>query len=269
MPPSSPSSRPPTRSSRAAASRCSSTSADDTLNLDDAPVEAAITPRTRAIVAVHYAGVACEMDALGEIAGQPRAHADRGRRARRSRRYRGRPLGTIGDLGTLSFHETKNVMLRRGRRAADQSRRAGVDRAEIMHEKGTNRRASSAARSTSTRGSTSGSSFPPRRAHRGVPAGRSSRTAERSPRSRLRDLGRLPRRRSPHSRPRRSLRRPVVPADCEHNAHLYYLLLAGRARPRRADRRRSTSAASTRCSTTCRCTPRRPASGSAGRGQLT
>ena len=71
----------------------------DTLNLDERLIEAAITPRTRAIVPVHYAGVACEMDAIMAIARAPRPDRDRGRRAgRRWPRYKGRPLGAIGDM---------------------------------------------------------------------------------------------------------------------------------------------------------------------------
>ncbi|WP_258096542.1 DegT/DnrJ/EryC1/StrS family aminotransferase, partial [Klebsiella pneumoniae] len=82
---------------------------EDTLNLDERLLEEAITPRTRAIVPVHYAGVACEMDTINEIA---RRHGlkvveDAAQGVLAS--YRGRPLGTLGDMGAFSFHETKNV----------------------------------------------------------------------------------------------------------------------------------------------------------------
>ena len=111
----------------------------DTLNLDETRVEARITPRTRAIVVMHYGGVACEMDALGEIAGrrnlvliEDNAHGFLGR-------YRGGMLGTLGALATLSFHETKNVISGEGG-ALLISDPGFIERAEIIRDKGTNRK---------------------------------------------------------------------------------------------------------------------------------
>ncbi len=111
----------------------------DTLNLDEAQLRSLITPRTRAIVAVHYAGVGCAMDEICEIAREhsiavieDNAHGIFGR-------YKGRELGTIGALGTLSFHETKSVSCGEGG-ALMVNDPALVDRAEIILEKGTNRR---------------------------------------------------------------------------------------------------------------------------------
>jgi dTDP-4-amino-4,6-dideoxygalactose transaminase len=110
----------------------------DTLNLDEALVARAVTPRTRAIVPVHYAGVACEMDALGETARacgatviEDNAHGLFGR-------YRGRPLGTLGALAALSFHETKNLTCGEGGALLLNDARL-VERAEILREKGTDR----------------------------------------------------------------------------------------------------------------------------------
>jgi dTDP-4-amino-4,6-dideoxygalactose transaminase len=110
----------------------------DTLNLDEKEVERKVTPRTRAIVPVHYAGVACDMDALQEIARrtgativEDAAHALFGS-------YRGQPLGTFGALSTLSFHETKNVTCGEGG-ALVINDPALYERAEILREKGTNR----------------------------------------------------------------------------------------------------------------------------------
>lgn len=110
----------------------------DTLNLDEARVGEAITPRTRAIVAVHYAGVACEMDELGTIAGlhklpiiEDNAHGLWGR-------YKQRNLGTLGSLATLSFHETKNISCGEGGALLINDREL-VERAEILRSKGTNR----------------------------------------------------------------------------------------------------------------------------------
>jgi dTDP-4-amino-4,6-dideoxygalactose transaminase len=110
----------------------------DTFNLDPEDVARKITARTRAIIVVHYAGVACEMDALQEIAQragaaiiEDAAHALFGS-------YRGRPLGTFGTLATLSFHETKNVSCGEGG-ALVINDSSLFDRAEILREKGTNR----------------------------------------------------------------------------------------------------------------------------------
>lgn len=110
----------------------------DTLNLDERLVEAAVTPRTKAIVVVHYAGVGCEMDEIGDIAArhglaiiEDNAHGLFGR-------YRGKKLGTFGALATLSFHETKNLTCGEGG-AMLVNDAALVDRAEIVREKGTNR----------------------------------------------------------------------------------------------------------------------------------
>lgn len=110
----------------------------DTWNIDETLIEAAITPRTKAIMVVHYGGVACEMDTIMAIAAahglavvEDAAHAF-------GATYRGRVLGSIGDLGTLSFHATKNIQCGEGGALLvnDPSLR---ERAEIIREKGTNR----------------------------------------------------------------------------------------------------------------------------------
>ena len=110
----------------------------DTLNLDETRLESLITPRTRAIVPVHYAGVACEMDAILEIAArngivvvEDNAHGLFGK-------YKGRWLGTLGALGTQSFHETKNITCGEGG-ALLINDESYAERAEIIREKGTNR----------------------------------------------------------------------------------------------------------------------------------
>ena len=110
----------------------------DTLNLDEAKLEELITPRTRAIVPVHYAGVGCEMDAILEIAGrhgvavvEDNAHGLFGK-------YRDRWLGSFGCLATQSFHETKNITCGEGGALLINEERF-IERAEIIREKGTNR----------------------------------------------------------------------------------------------------------------------------------
>lgn len=110
----------------------------DTLNLDEAKLEALITPRTKAIVPVHYAGVGCEMDQIIEIANrhgvaviEDNAHGLFGK-------YKGRWLGTFGQLSTLSFHETKNITCGEGGALLINDPKY-EERAEIIREKGTNR----------------------------------------------------------------------------------------------------------------------------------
>jgi dTDP-4-amino-4,6-dideoxygalactose transaminase len=111
---------------------------EDTLNIDERQAASLVTPRTRALAAVHYAGVACEMDALTALAGrhgfdvvEDNAHGFFGM-------YRGKPLGTFGRFGTLSFHETKNLTCGEGG-ALLVTRASDIERAEIVREKGTNR----------------------------------------------------------------------------------------------------------------------------------
>lgn len=112
----------------------------DTFNLDETQLESLLSPRTKAIVVVHYAGVACEMDAILRIANargiavvEDNAHGLFGR-------YRGRPLGSFGVMATQSFHETKNIQCGEGG-ALLLNDAAFVARAEIVREKGTNRAA--------------------------------------------------------------------------------------------------------------------------------
>src|SRR5690606_11958128 len=110
----------------------------DTLNLDERLLEAHITPRTKAIVPVHYAGVGCEMDVIMALAQkydlivvEDNAHGLFGR-------YKGRYLGTFGQMATQSFHETKNISCGEGG-ALLINEPAYTERAEIIREKGTNR----------------------------------------------------------------------------------------------------------------------------------
>ncbi len=110
----------------------------DTLNLDEKLIEVAITPKTRAIVPVHYAGVACEMDAIMDIAQRHRLLVVEDAAQAVLSEYKGRRPGAIGHLGCLSFHETKNVISGEGG-ALLVNDAALVERAEIIREKGTNR----------------------------------------------------------------------------------------------------------------------------------
>ena len=110
----------------------------DTLNLDERLIEAAITPRTRAIAVVHYAGVACEMDAIMAIARRHGLLVVEDAAQALLATYKHRNLGTIGELGCISFHETKNLLSGEGGALLVNDARFAA-RAEIIREKGTNR----------------------------------------------------------------------------------------------------------------------------------
>lgn len=194
----------------------------DTLNLDERLIEAAITSRTKAICVVHYAGVSCEMDPILEIASRHGLKVVEDAAQGICSSYNGRPLGAIGDLGALSFHETKNIISGEG--GALLVRDAGLaERAEIIREKGTNR-------SKFFRGQVDkytwvdvGSSYLPSELIAAFLAAQVDE-AEVITARRLAIWDRYHDWAAPHEAAGR-LRRPVVPSNCVHNAHMYYLLL--------------------------------------------
>lgn len=110
----------------------------DTMNIDEALIEAAITPATRALFVVHYAGVACEMDAIMDIAARHGLYVVEDAAQGVMSSYKGRALGTIGDFGCFSFHETKNYSMGEGGALLIRDDRHN-EAAEILREKGTNR----------------------------------------------------------------------------------------------------------------------------------
>lgn len=194
----------------------------DTLNLDEKHVEAAVTPATRAIVPVHYAGVACEMDALGEVAQRHGLLLIEDAAQGLLSTYQSRPLGSFGQLGALSFHETKNVTSGEGGALLVNDEEL-VARAEIVREKGTNR-------SQFYRGQVDKYTW--------VDIGSSHVMSELSAAFLWGQLGQADeitaRRLAIWRRYHEAfeeleaaglVRRPIVPGDCRHNAHLYYLLL--------------------------------------------
>ena len=196
----------------------------DTLNIDEALIEQAITPRTKAICVVHYAGVACEMDTIMAIAKRHNLKVVEDAAQAIFSTYKGRPLGSIGDLAALSFHETKNVISGEGG-ALLINDPALIERAEIIREKGTNR-------SRFFRGQVDkytwvdvGSSYLPSELIAAFLAAQLEHGTEITAR-RLAIWDRYHKWAAPLEASG-LLRRPVVPADCRHNAHMYYLLLAG------------------------------------------
>jgi len=195
----------------------------DTLNIDENLIEAAITPRTRAICVVHYAGIGCEMDEINRIALKRGLMVIEDAAQGVLARYKGRPLGTLGSLGTISFHETKNIISGEGGAILINDEKF-ADRAEIIREKGTNR-------SRFFRGEVDkytwvdiGSSFLPSEIIAAFLMAQME-DAERITSDRLAIWHRYHSALSDLDRAGR-LRRPVVPEDCEHNAHMYYVLLS-------------------------------------------
>ncbi len=110
----------------------------DTMNIDERKIEDAITPRTRAIVPVHYAGVGCEMDTIMDIAKRHNLYVVEDAAQGVMATYKGRALGSIGDFGAYSFHETKNYSMGEGGALLIKDPKA-AERAEIIREKGTDR----------------------------------------------------------------------------------------------------------------------------------
>jgi dTDP-4-amino-4,6-dideoxygalactose transaminase len=194
----------------------------DTLNLDETLLEAKIGPRTKAVVPVHYAGVGCEMDPILEVAGrrglkviEDNAHGLLGK-------HRGRWLGTIGTLGTLSFHETKNIICGEGGALLVNDPQL-TERAEILCDKGTDRAKFFRGEVDKYTWVDFGSSY---RSSDLLAAFLYGQLEQRD--QILSKRRRIWERYDEHLRDwadRRGVRRPVIPAGCEQSYHMYYLLL--------------------------------------------
>jgi dTDP-4-amino-4,6-dideoxygalactose transaminase len=196
---------------------------EDTLNLDERLIEAAITPRTRAIVPVHYAGVACEMDAIMAIA---RRHGlkvveDAAQGVMAS--YKGKALGSIGDLGAFSFHETKNVISGEGGALLVNDPQL-ASRAEVIREKGTDRSRFFRGEVDKYTWQEVGSSFLPGELIAAF-LWAQLEEAQTITTERLVIWERYHAALAPLEA-QGILRRPVIPEGCQHNAHMYYVLLA-------------------------------------------
>lgn len=196
---------------------------EDTLNLDERLVEVAITPRTRAIVPVHYAGVACEMDAIMAIAKRHGLKVVEDAAQGVMASYKGRVLGSIGDLGAYSFHETKNVIAGEGG-ALLVNDPALATRAEIIREKGTDRSRFFRGEVDKYTWQEVGSSFLPGELIAAF-LWAQLEEAENITNQRLAIWQRYHELMEPLEQ-KGLLRRPIVPVDCQHNGHMYYVLLA-------------------------------------------
>lgn len=194
----------------------------DTMNIDETKIEAAITPNTKVIVPVHYAGVGCEMDVIMDIARRHNLLVVEDAAQGVCATYKGKYLGTMGHLGCYSFHETKNFISGEGGALVINDERF-FERAEIVREKGTNR-------SQFFRGMVDkytwvdiGSSYLP------------SEMIAAFLYAQLEESDKITEKRLSiwetyhhgleQLEAEGKLRRPVIPSECGHNAHMYYILL--------------------------------------------
>lgn len=194
----------------------------DTCNIDENLIEEAITSRTKAIVPVHYAGVACEMDTILALARKYNLLVIEDAAQGVMSSYKGRALGSIGHLGAYSFHETKNISSGEGG-ALLVNAPSFVDRAEIIREKGTNR-------SQFFRGQVDkytwvdiGSSYLPGEVIAAFLWAQMSEAD--SITDRRIAIWKRYHEAMAGLEAEGLLRRPVIPVECQHNAHMYYILL--------------------------------------------
>lgn len=194
----------------------------DTLNIDESKIEAAITPRTKAIVPVHYAGVGCEMDVIMDIAHRHDLLVIEDAAQGIMSTYKGRALGSIGHMAALSFHETKNIISGEGGALLINNERF-IERAEIIREKGTNRSKFFRGQVDKYTWEDIGSSYLPGEI---IAAFLWAQMEEAGyiTQQRLNIWQNYHRLLLPLEQAR-LLRRPIIPEDCRHNAHMYYILL--------------------------------------------
>lgn len=193
----------------------------DTLNIDERLIESAISTKTRAIVVVHYAGVACEMDAImrisrkyGLLVIEDAAHGILAG-------YKGKPLGSIGHLGCLSFHETKNIISGEGGALLINDERL-IERAEIVREKGTNRNRFFRGEIDKYTWCDIGSSFLPNEMTAAF-LWAQLEAAEEITAKRL-EIWNTYHAAAEDWERQGIWRRPIVPDEAMHNGHMYYLL---------------------------------------------
>ena len=196
---------------------------EDTLNLDETLIEAAITPRTRAIVPVHYAGVACEMDTIIAIAQRHGLKVVEDAAQGAMAHYNGRALGAIGDLGAYSFHDSKNVISGEGGSLLINDPGLAA-RAEIIREKGTDRSRFFRGEVDKYTWQEVGSSYLPGEFTAAflwaqMEDARRITTERLAIWQRYHEMFASLEATGP-------FRRPILPKGCEHNGHMYYIVLA-------------------------------------------
>ena len=194
----------------------------DTLNIDDKQIEDAITSKTKAIVVVHYAGVACEMKTILDIANKHNIPVIEDAAQGIIAKYNGTPLGSIGTFGCLSFHETKNIHCGEGGAILINDERY-VERAEIIREKGTNRSQFFRGQVDKYRWVDIGSSYLPGELTAAFLAAQLEH-AEEITQKRL-DIWNKYHEIFQDLEKSEKVRRPIIPKECEHNGHIYQLIL--------------------------------------------
>ncbi len=192
----------------------------DTMNLDETLLEDAITDKTRAIAAVHYAGVSCEMDTILEIAGRHHLTVVEDAAQGVMSSYKGRALGTLGDFGCYSFHETKNYSMGEGGALLIRDPEK-ISEAEILREKGTNRSQFFRGQIDKYTWVDYGSSFLPSELNAAYLMAQLDRADEIN-HARLARWEQYYRLLSPLAAEGR-IELPVIPKDCVHNAHMFYI----------------------------------------------
>lgn len=192
----------------------------DTMNLDETLLEDAITDKTRAIAAVHYAGVSCEMDTILDIAGRHHLTVVEDAAQGVMSSYKGRALGTLGDFGCYSFHETKNYSMGEGGALLIRDPEK-ISEAEILREKGTNRSQFFRGQIDKYTWVDYGSSFLPSELNAAYLMAQLDRADEIN-HARLARWEQYYRLLSPLAAEGR-IELPVIPKDCVHNAHMFYI----------------------------------------------
>ena len=192
----------------------------DTMNIDENLIEAAITDKTRAIVPVHYAGVGCDMDKIMDIAGRYNLKVIEDAAQGIMSEYKGKPLGTFGEYGCFSFHETKNLSMGEGGALLIRDEES-IEQAEIVREKGTNRAKFFRGQIDKYTWVDAGSSYLPSELNAAYLYAQLE-MADEITADRLRtwnkyfdafeDLEKAGK-----------IERPFIPSDCKHNAHMFYL----------------------------------------------
>lgn len=192
----------------------------DTMNLDENRIEDAITERTKVIVPVHYAGVSCEMDTIMEIARKHRLLVVEDAAQGVMSSYKGKALGTIGDFGCFSFHETKNYSMGEGGAILVNNERM-IEKAEILREKGTNRAKFFRGQVDKYTWVDFGDSYLPSELNAAY-LWAQLEAADAINEDRLNTWNRYYEALLPLAE-RRLIELPVIPEGCVHNAHMFYL----------------------------------------------
>ncbi|WP_336798290.1 dTDP-4-amino-4,6-dideoxygalactose transaminase [Erwinia aphidicola] len=195
----------------------------DTMNIDESLIEAAVTDKTKAIVPVHYAGVACEMDTIMALAKKHQLWVVEDAAQGVMSTYKGRALGSIGHIGCFSFHETKNYTAGGEGGATLVNDASLVERAEIVREKGTNRSQFFRGQVDKYTWRDIGSSYLMADLQAAY-LWAQLESAERINQQRLRLWQNYHDALQPLAA-RGRIELPVIPANCEHNAHMFYLKL--------------------------------------------